>query len=62
MNAELNSSQVAPPVFNGENNDIWAIKMEAYLEALDLYEVVEEDNEILPLPNNPTMTQIKNHK
>ncbi|RDX68563.1 hypothetical protein CR513_52436, partial [Mucuna pruriens] len=30
-------------------------KMEAYLEVLDLWETVEEDYEVLPLPNNPTM-------
>jgi len=33
-----------------------------YLEALDLWEAMEEDYEVHPLPNNPTMAQIKNHK
>ena len=33
-----------------------------YLEALELWEAVEEDYEVHPLPNNPTMGQIKNHK
>jgi len=32
------------------------------LEALDLWEAMEEDYEVHPLPNNPTMAQIKNHK
>ncbi|KAH9679706.1 hypothetical protein KPL71_026241 [Citrus sinensis] len=36
--------------------------METYLEALDLWEAVEEDYEIPTLPNNPTMAQIKAHK
>ena len=36
--------------------------MEAYLEALDLWEAVEEDYEVPALPGNPTMAQIKNHK
>ena len=36
--------------------------MEAYLEANDLWEVVEEDYEIPPLPDNPTLAQLKNHK
>ena len=36
--------------------------METHLEALDLWEAVEEDYEVPPLPNNPTMTQIKSHK
>ncbi|XP_022862573.1 uncharacterized protein LOC111382766 [Olea europaea var. sylvestris] len=36
--------------------------METYLEVLDLWEAVEEDYEVPPLPDNPTMVQIKNHK
>jgi len=32
------------------------------MEVLDLWKVVEEDYEILLLPNNPSMTQIKHHK
>ncbi|XP_061367669.1 uncharacterized protein LOC133310714 [Gastrolobium bilobum] len=62
MDSETRFSQAALPVFNGENYDLWAVKMEAYLEALDLWEAVEEDYEVLPLPDNPTMAQIKNHK
>jgi hypothetical protein len=57
-----NFSQVAPPVFDGENYDLWAVRMESYLEALDLWEAVEEDYEVPPLPNNPTMAQLKYHK
>ena len=55
MDVESNFSQVAPPLFNGENYDLWAVKMEAYLEALDLWEAIEDDYEVLPLPENPTM-------
>lgn len=62
MDAESNFSKVAPPVFDGENYDLWAVKMEAYLEALDLWEAIEEDYEVVPLPANPTMAQIKSHK
>ncbi|KAF2301955.1 hypothetical protein GH714_030756 [Hevea brasiliensis] len=36
--------------------------MEAYMDACDLWEVVEEDYEIPPLPGNPTLAHIKNHK
>ena len=36
--------------------------METYLEALDLWEAMEEDYEITPLPDNPTRAQIKHHK
>ncbi|XLS84610.1 hypothetical protein HN51_034776 [Arachis hypogaea] len=62
MEGEASLSQIAPPTFDGENYDLWAVKMESYLEALDLWEAVEEDYEISPLPNNPTMAQIKLHK
>ena len=51
-----------PPVFDGDNYQIWAARMEAHLEANDLWEVVEEDYEVLPLSTNPTMAQIKNQK
>ncbi|XP_015167849.1 uncharacterized protein [Solanum tuberosum] len=53
---------MAPPVFNGDNYQIWAVRMETYLDDMDMWEVVEEDYEVPPLPNNPTMSQIKNHK
>nr|KYP43259.1 hypothetical protein KK1_035314 [Cajanus cajan] len=36
--------------------------MEAHLEANDLWEAVEEDYDVPPLPTNPTMAQIKHHK
>ncbi|KZV45740.1 hypothetical protein F511_41796 [Dorcoceras hygrometricum] len=36
--------------------------METYLQALDLWEAVEEDYEVPALPNNPTMAQIRAHK
>ncbi|XP_017438417.1 uncharacterized protein LOC108344493 [Vigna angularis] len=62
MDSETSFSQATLPIFNRENYDLWAVKMEAYLEALDLWEAIEEDYEILPLPDNPTVAQIKNHK
>jgi len=64
MNAETSFSHVALPIFDGETEsyDLWAVRMEAYLDALDLWEAVEEDYDVPPLPDNPTMTQIKNHK
>ncbi|RVX09275.1 hypothetical protein CK203_015401 [Vitis vinifera] len=36
--------------------------MTVHLEALDLWEAVEEDYDVPPLPTNPTMTQLKTHK
>ncbi|KAH9768805.1 hypothetical protein KPL71_011738 [Citrus sinensis] len=62
MEAEASFSAIAPTVFDGNNYQLWAVHMEAYLEALDLWEAVEEDYEIPALPNNPTMAQIKAHK
>jgi len=36
--------------------------IEAYLEANDLWEAVEENYDVLPLPDNPTLAQIRNWK
>ncbi|KAH7576626.1 hypothetical protein JRO89_XS01G0120000 [Xanthoceras sorbifolium] len=62
MEAESSLPHLTPPVFDGENYQLWAVRMETYLEALDLWEAVEEYYEVHPLPNNPTMAQIKVHK
>ncbi|KAF2294560.1 hypothetical protein GH714_012600 [Hevea brasiliensis] len=60
--AETPFNAIAPPVFNGENYQVWAIRMEAYLDANDLWEAIEEDYQVLPLPDNPTMAQMKSFK
>ena len=63
MEAEAGFSHIAPPIFDGENYQIWAVRMEAYLEALDVWEAVEEaDFQVPALPDNPTMAQLKYHK
>ncbi|XP_073314961.1 uncharacterized protein [Primulina huaijiensis] len=62
MESESHFSSMAPPVFDGENYQMWAVRMETYLDALDLWEAVEEDYEVQPLPANPTMAQIKTQK
>jgi len=62
MEAEANFSQIAPPIFDGESYQLWAVKMETYLEAFNLWKAVEEDYEVHPLPTNPIMAQIRNHK
>ncbi|XP_060201852.1 uncharacterized protein LOC132630281 [Lycium barbarum] len=62
MEGESVFSSIAPPVFDGENYQVWAVRMEAYTDACDLWEAVEEDYEVPPLPGNPTMAQIKTHK
>ena len=62
MNGEASFSSMAPPTFGGESYQIWAVRMQTYLEALDLWEAVDDEYEIAPLPNNPTVAQIKTHK
>ena len=62
MEAETSFSHISSPIFDGENYQLWAVKMETYLDAMDLWEAIEEDYEVHPLPNNPTVAQIKNHK
>ena len=62
MEGEANFSAIAPTTFDGTNYQMWAVGMETYLEALDLWEAVEEDYEVPELPANPTMAQMKVHK
>ena len=50
-----------PPVFSGENSDLWAVKMKTYFRAQSLWDVVEKGSNPPPLPNNPTLAQIRNH-
>ena len=61
MESNGNLSPIAPIIFDRENYEIWAIRMEAHLDAHDLWEAVEEDYDVPPLPGNPSMAQIKNH-
>ncbi|XP_016579092.2 uncharacterized protein LOC107876748 [Capsicum annuum] len=56
MNSEI--SFLTPPVFNGENYQAWTIRMMVHLEALDLWEAVQEDYEVTPLGDNPTSAEI----
>ncbi|XP_047268081.1 uncharacterized protein LOC124898481 [Capsicum annuum] len=46
---------LAPPVFKGEGYHVMSARMEKHMEANDLWEAVEEDYEVTPLPENPTM-------
>ncbi|KAK5771041.1 hypothetical protein PVK06_047214 [Gossypium arboreum] len=50
-----------PPVFTGENYHIWVVKMKTYLQAHDLWSVVENDAEPPPLRANPTIAQMRQH-
>ena len=62
MEAEASFSQIAPPIFDGESYQLWAVKMETYLEPFDLWEAIEEDYEAHLFPTNPIMAQIRNHR
>ena len=59
--ATNNISLLASQIFEGENYQIWFVKMQMYLEAFDLWEVVAEDKPIAPFPTNPTLAQIRAH-
>ena len=59
--ASSSSSLPPPPIFSGENYHIWAAKMKTYLRAQCLWELVESGSNPPPLPNNPTVAQIRNH-
>ena len=49
----------SPIMFTGENYHIWSVKMQAFLKAYDLWEIVSEDKPVAPLPTYPTVAQIK---
>ncbi|XP_052489787.1 uncharacterized protein LOC128042480 [Gossypium raimondii] len=55
----MSFSPPPPPVFAGESYNIWAVKMKTYLQAHDLWNVVQNDIEPPPLRANPTIAQIR---
>lgn len=61
MDSETPLTALAPHVFKGECYHVWAARM-AHMEANDLWEAVEEDYGVPPLPANQTMAQIRKHK
>ena len=62
MEEESSFSSMHPPKFDGENYQMWTVRMETHLEAFDLWEAVEEDYEVPALSTNPTVAQMKLHK
>ena len=46
---------ISPPIFLGENYAMWSIKMKAYLQAFDLWDVTESRRDPTPLGANPTV-------
>nr|GMC71501.1 Retrovirus-related Pol polyprotein from transposon RE1 [Ipomoea batatas] len=49
-----------PAVFTGENCHAWSVKMETYLEAHGLWEMLEID-EVPALPEDPTIAQMREY-
>ncbi|KAL6319154.1 hypothetical protein AAG906_011238 [Vitis piasezkii] len=59
---EESSFIVAPSILDGDNYETWAGRMTVHLQALDVWEAVEENYEVPSLGANPTVAQMKLHK
>ncbi|KAJ9707515.1 hypothetical protein PVL29_002518 [Vitis rotundifolia] len=59
---EESSLTTAPSILDRDNYETWAVRMTVHLQALDVWEVVEENYEVPPLRANPTVAQMKLHK
>ncbi|XP_052188876.1 uncharacterized protein LOC127799161 [Diospyros lotus] len=59
--SSFNSSFIvpSPQLFNGENYQIWAVKMKVFLQSQDLWSCVEEGYVQRALPANPTINQLR---
>ena len=47
MEGETSFFHITLPIFDGENYDLWEVKMQSSMESLDLWDAVEEDYSIL---------------
>ncbi|XP_031259421.1 uncharacterized protein LOC116117552 [Pistacia vera] len=56
------SASLTPPVFNGEQYHMWAVKMKAFLRGQGLWQYVEENRQLPHLEPNPTLNQIRIHE
>ncbi|KAL6332184.1 hypothetical protein AAG906_001898 [Vitis piasezkii] len=59
---EESSLTTAPSILDGDNYETWDVRMIVHLQALDVWEAVEENYEVPPLGANPTVAQMKLHK
>ncbi|XP_031284419.1 uncharacterized protein LOC116143141 [Pistacia vera] len=59
---ETNPTPLSPPIFNGEQYHVWAVKMKTYLRGHSLWKYVEEEKQIPELGANPTLNQIRIHE
>ena len=62
MEGETSYTAGSPPIFYGEEYELWAARMTTHLEALDLWEAVEENYDVPELPLDPMVAQMKNHR
>ncbi|GKC32332.1 retrovirus-related pol polyprotein from transposon TNT 1-94 [Tanacetum coccineum] len=58
------SATTAPaiPVFSGTHYHIWAVKMKTYLKSQGLWKIVETDESIPALRENPTVAQLRTYE
>ena len=59
---EESSLTVAPSILDGDNCETWAVRMTVHLQALEVWEAMEENYEVPPLEANPIVAQMKLHK
>ncbi|XP_044482002.1 uncharacterized protein LOC123208535 [Mangifera indica] len=62
MASSSNSSLPVVPVVNGVHYHIWVVKMKSFLQAADLWDVVEIDGNFPTMPENPTVAQMQLYK
>jgi len=55
-------SLASPPEFTGGNYQMQVVRMKTYLQACDFWDAVEQEHETQPLPADPTLAQIRNHR
>lgn len=46
MNSEASETAITLPVFDGTNYPVWAVRMEVYPDANDMWEAVEQVYEV----------------
>ncbi|EOY10789.1 Uncharacterized protein TCM_026102 [Theobroma cacao] len=59
--SSTSASHISPPIFDGKNYQVWAVKMETFLRAYDLWTAIETEEEPAALRDNATINQIKQH-
>ncbi|EEF51050.1 conserved hypothetical protein [Ricinus communis] len=50
---------IPPPILTGDNYSKWAVKMQCYLQAFDLWNFVEADTEPTPFTDDATHAKIR---